>query len=51
MKKYLDFSSVHCYYLLLGDDDDIKIESLPFNVIYRQSIKQIDIAFNTSEER
>ena len=41
----------HCYYLLLGDDDDIKTESLPFNVIYRQSIKQIDIEFNTSEKR
>ena len=39
-----------CYYLLLNGGSNIKSEET-FNVIYRQSIKQIDIAFNTSEER
>ena len=39
-----------CYYLLLHSGSNIKSEET-FNVIYRQSIKQIDIAFNTSEER
>ena len=41
----------YCYYLLLDDDNDIEVTEEIFNVIYRQSIKQIDIAFNTSEER
>lgn len=41
----------YCYYLLLDDGNDIEIEESSFNVIYRQSIKQIDVAFNTSEER
>jgi len=39
-----------CYYLLLNSGSNIKSEET-FNVIYRQSIRQIDIAFNTSEER
>lgn len=41
----------YCYYLLLDAGNNIDIKEETFSVIYRQSIKQIDIAFNTNEER
>ena len=41
----------YCYYLLLDNDNDIEVTEEIFNVIYRQSVKQIDIVFNTNEER